>query len=59
MEKKVLELMEEFHTDLVISDIKMPFMDGLELAKQIQENYINTKVILFSVGMILNMRVWQ
>lgn len=40
--------MEEFHTDLVISDIKMPFMDGLELAKQIQENYINTKVILFS-----------
>ena len=57
--KEVLELMEEFHTDLVISDIKMPFMDGLELAKQIQENYINTKVILFSVGMILNMRVWQ
>lgn len=46
--KEVLELMEEFHTDLVISDIKMPFMDGLELAKQIQENYINTKVILFS-----------
>lgn len=46
--KEVLEIMEEFHTDLVISDIKMPFMDGLELAKQIQENYINTKVILFS-----------
>ncbi len=46
--KEVLEIMEEFHTDLVISDIKMPFMDGLELAKQIQENYMNTKVILFS-----------
>lgn len=46
--KEVLEMMEEFHPDLVISDIKMPFMDGLELAKNIHENYMNTKVILFS-----------
>ena len=36
------------HPDLVISDIKMPFMDGLELAKHIHEDYMNTKVILFS-----------
>lgn len=46
--KEALELTEEFHPDLVISDIKMPFMDGLELAGQIHENYMNTKVILFS-----------
>lgn len=39
----------------LISDIKMPFMDGLELSKTIHENYINTKIILFPVGMILNM----
>ena len=36
--KEALELMEEYHPDLVISDIKMPFMDGLELAKNIHEN---------------------
>lgn len=46
--KEVLDMMDEFHPDLVISDIKMPFMDGLELAKNIHENYMNTKVILFS-----------
>ena len=46
--KEVLDMMAEFHPDLVISDIKMPFMDGLELAKNIHENYMNTKVILFS-----------
>lgn len=46
--KEVLEMMDDLHPDLVISDIKMPFMDGLELAKTIHDNYMNTKVILFS-----------
>ena len=46
--KEVLEMVDELHPDLVISDIKMPFTDGLELAKTIHENYMNTKVILFS-----------
>lgn len=32
--KEALELMEEYHPDLVISDIKMPFMVGLELAEE-------------------------
>lgn len=46
--KEALELIEEYHPDLLISDIKMPFMDGLELAKNIHESYMTTKVILFS-----------
>lgn len=46
--KEALELIEDHHPDLLISDIKMPFMDGLELAKTIHDNYMNTKIILFS-----------
>ena len=46
--KEALELIEEHHPDLLISDIKMPFMDGLELSKAIHENYMSTKIILFS-----------
>ena len=43
-----LPLILKSKPDLLITDIKMPFMDGLELAKNIHENYMNTKVILFS-----------
>ena len=46
--KEALELIEEYHPDLLISDIKMPFMDGLELAKVIHEKGMSTKIILFS-----------
>ena len=51
--KEALELIEEYHPDLLISDIKMPFMDGLELSKIIHDNYI--KLFFFLAGMILNM----
>lgn len=46
--KEALELIEEYHPDLLISDIKMPFMDGLELAKIVHDNCMNTKIMLFS-----------
>ena len=46
--EEALELTEHMHVDVVLTDIKMPFMDGLELCAKVKENYKNTKVVLYS-----------
>ncbi|MBP2661860.1 MAG: two component transcriptional regulator, AraC family, partial [Firmicutes bacterium] len=34
-----LKLIEEVHPHIVISDIRMPFMDGLDMARIVKERY--------------------
>ncbi|QGH36029.1 response regulator [Gracilibacillus salitolerans] len=46
--KEALALIAENRIDLVLTDVRMPIMGGIELAKQCQENYRNTKVIVLS-----------
>lgn len=46
--EEALELAEQLHADVVMTDIKMPVMDGLTLCKILKENYINIKVVLYS-----------
>jgi two-component system, response regulator YesN len=43
-----LKLIDDFQPQIVISDIKMPFMDGLEMARIAKEKYPEIKLILLT-----------
>lgn len=45
---KALELVEELQPDVVMTDIKMPFMDGMELSKHIRAGFPTTKILFFT-----------
>lgn len=45
---KALEMVEEYQPDVVMTDIKMPYMDGIELTGQIKERYPETKILVFT-----------
>lgn len=46
--QEALEKAEKLRPDIVMTDIKMPFMDGLELGKELSKKMPDTKIIIFS-----------
>lgn len=46
--EEALEMAEEIQPDVVLTDIKMPYMDGLTLCKKLKESYRKIKLIIFS-----------
>lgn len=46
--KRALEYMESHSVDILFTDVKMPMMNGLELAKAVNAAYPETKIIIFS-----------
>jgi two-component system, response regulator YesN len=46
--KEAYELIERLVPDVIVSDIMMPFLDGLSLAKLVRENYPDIKIILLT-----------
>lgn len=46
--KRALELLETNPVDILFTDVKMPYMDGLELSAQVYDRFPSTKIIIFS-----------
>lgn len=45
---KALEFLAHHRADILLTDIKMPFMDGLTLIKEVSAKYPEMKIIIFS-----------
>ena len=45
-----LQLLEEQGIDLVITDVIMPGIDGVETVQRIREKFLNTRIIVISGG---------
>ena len=45
---KAFEMVEEYQPDVVMTDIKMPYVDGMELAHRIKEEFPATKLLIFT-----------
>lgn len=46
--KKALEYLEKHNADILITDIKMPFMDGMELIENVRKQFPKMQIIIFS-----------
>lgn len=47
--KQALEILENLEVDLVIMDVNMPEMNGVECTSEINKKYINTKVLALTM----------
>jgi two-component system response regulator YesN len=46
--QEALELMEKHVPDIVVTDIQMPFMNGLQMAELVRQKYPMTKIIILT-----------
>lgn len=46
--REALEMAERWRPDVLVTDIRMPFMDGLELAEKVRERLPGTKIIILT-----------
>ena len=45
---EALELVEKLRPDVLLTDIQMPFISGIELARQVREIHPSTQIVFLS-----------
>lgn len=48
--RKVLDILEEKTVDILITDLSMPYMNGIELSFQVKEKYPDMKILMLTVN---------
>lgn len=46
--QEAMDILEEEHIDLVITDYHMPFVGGIDVIRHVRENYKNTEVMMIT-----------
>ena len=46
--RKALDIMQEKHFDVVLTDLRMPSMDGMALTSQVQQDYPDIPVVIMT-----------
>ena len=46
--EKGIALIDKLHPDIIVSDIKMPFIDGIEIARYVRDTYPESRVVLLT-----------
>ncbi len=46
--REALEVLEEIHYDVVVADVRMPRMGGIQLARRVRRKYPGTAVVLLT-----------
>ena len=46
--KAALEFLQKNNVDILFTDIKMPFMDGIQLINEVKKNNMKNKIVIFS-----------
>ncbi len=46
--REALEMAEKFTPDVIVTDIKMPFMDGLQLSQELRKRFPTIKIIILT-----------